>query len=465
MFRNRNFSELMPLAGAMGALTLGLVCLLLGFGSLYHWIDKHDNEKFSSSGSAKLPPMSEYAAAIATMDAAPVRTAQPRAVSQASSNSSGDLGYDAAVVAQGQELFIATCSACHGVDAHGVVGLGKDLINSEFVHSQTDADLMNFIKTGRPIWDAANTTGIDMPPKGGNPALTDEQLTLIITFIRASSGVPAASGGEVVAATETAPDTVAVVPTTSSNPTTAPTIEPTAAPSENTNVSASLVTEGQALFVATCSACHGPDAHGIVGLGKDLINSEFVHSQTDADLLTFVKTGRPIWDAANTTGIDMPPKGGNPALTDEQILKIIAYIRGSSDAPVASGGDVVNAASDTPVAPIVEPTTAPVEDTTVNESLVSEGQALFVATCSACHGPDAHGIVGLGKDLVVSEFVHGLTDADLLTFVKTGRPLWDAANTTGIDMPPRGGNPALTDDQILKIIAYIRSLQNPESGS
>lgn len=328
MFRKRNFSELMPLAGAMGALTLGLVCLLLGFGSLYQWIDKNDNEKSRSNRSSELPPMSEYAAAIATLDAAPVRTAQPRAVSQASSTGSGDLGYDPAVVAQGQELFIATCSACHGPDAHGVVGLGKDLINSEFVHSQADADLLTFIKTGRPIWDAANTTGIDMPPKGGNPALTDEQLTLIITFIRASSGVPAASGGEVVSAvTETASDTVAVVPTTSNDPTAAPTIEPTDAPSENTNVSASLVTEGQELFVATCSACHGVDAHGVVGLGKDLVASEFVHGLTDADLLTFVKTGRPIWDAANTTGIDMPPKGGNPALTDEQILTIIAYIR------------------------------------------------------------------------------------------------------------------------------------------
>jgi disulfide bond formation protein DsbB len=28
----------------------------------------------------------------------------------------------------------------------------------------------------------------------------------------------------------------------------------------------------------------------------------------------------------NTTGVPMPPKGGNPALTDEQILEIIAFI-------------------------------------------------------------------------------------------------------------------------------------------
>lgn len=60
---------------------------------------------------------------------------------------------------------------------------------------------------------------------------------------------------------------------------------------------------------------------------------------------------------------------------------------------------------------------------------------------------------------MLSEFVSGLSDQELLTFVKMGRPIWDAANTTGIDMPPKGGNPALTDDQLLNIIVYIRSLR------
>jgi disulfide bond formation protein DsbB len=99
------------------------------------------------------------------------------------------------------------------------------------------------------------------------------------------------------------------------------------------NYDPALVTKGQQLFL-TCSACHGPDARGLPKLGKNLIESEFVHSLNDQDLLTFVKTGRPSWDALNTTGIDMPPKGGNPAFTDEDILAIIAYIRTLS----ASGG-------------------------------------------------------------------------------------------------------------------------------
>ncbi|WP_448601203.1 hypothetical protein [Thermoflexus hugenholtzii] len=43
---------------------------------------------------------------------------------------------------------------------------------------------MEFIKKGRPATDPANTTGVDMPPKGGNPALTDQDLADIIAFLR-----------------------------------------------------------------------------------------------------------------------------------------------------------------------------------------------------------------------------------------------------------------------------------------
>jgi disulfide bond formation protein DsbB len=78
---------------------------------------------------------------------------------------------------------------------------------------------------------------------------------------------------------------------------------------------------------ATCAGCHGPDGKGIQGLGKDFTTSEFVKSQTDEQLLAFIKVGRPASDPLNTTGVDMPPKGGNPALTDLQIMDVIAYVR------------------------------------------------------------------------------------------------------------------------------------------
>jgi disulfide bond formation protein DsbB len=88
----------------------------------------------------------------------------------------------------------------------------------------------------------------------------------------------------------------------------------------------------------------------------------------------------------------------------------------------------------------------------------ANGQTLFAGTCSACHGPDATGVVGLGKDLTTSTFVAERTDTELVAFIKTGRPSSDPLNTTGIDMPPRGGNPALTDEDLLDIVSFLRSI-------
>jgi disulfide bond formation protein DsbB len=91
--------------------------------------------------------------------------------------------------------------------------------------------------------------------------------------------------------------------------------------------------------------------------------------------------------------------------------------------------------------------------------LVAEGETYYQQTCSACHGPEGLGIDNLGKNLVTSEFVREKTDAELLAYVQTGRAVDDPLNTTGIAMPPKGGNPALTDSQINAIIAYMRSIQ------
>lgn len=86
------------------------------------------------------------------------------------------------------------------------------------------------------------------------------------------------------------------------------------------------------------------------------------------------------------------------------------------------------------------------------------GKATFATTCAACHGPAGEGVQGLGKDMTTSEFIAGLSDAELMAFIKQGRPIGDPLNTTGVDMPPKGGNPALSDAQLADIIAYMRSI-------
>lgn len=109
------------------------------------------------------------------------------------------------------------------------------------------------------------------------------------------------------------------------------------------------------------------------------------------------------------------------------------------------------------------PTSVPPTDTPAgpdySEDAITAGADLFVANCSACHGADAGGVEGLGKGLKNNEFVQGKTDQGLMEFILAGRPADDPLNTTGVAMPPKGGNPAMSDEQIQNIIAYLRSLQ------
>lgn len=88
-----------------------------------------------------------------------------------------------------------------------------------------------------------------------------------------------------------------------------------------------VVARGRAAFLSTCTACHGPNGESLPNLGKDLAHSEFVGKQTNSQLQMFLKLGRPTWDPANTTKVDMPGKGGNPKLKDSDLADIVQYLR------------------------------------------------------------------------------------------------------------------------------------------
>lgn len=89
---------------------------------------------------------------------------------------------------------------------------------------------------------------------------------------------------------------------------------------------------------------------------------------------------------------------------------------------------------------------------------IANGSKLYATTCIACHGQAGAGVKGNGKPLAGSKFINSLDDEALLTFVKNGRMPTDPANTTGIAMPPKGGNPAFSEDDILDVISYLRTL-------
>ena len=127
----------------------------------------------------------------------------------------------------------------------------------------------------------------------------------------------------------------------------------------------------------------------------------------------------------------------------------IGLILGALTLVACGGGAAPDAGGDT----------SPSGPTPYPAALISEGDTLYQQTCFACHGLDGKGLPNLGKDLTTSEFVRDNSDDELLAYVLEGRPADHPENTTGIAMPPKGGFDHLTDDDILAIIAFVRSIQ------
>lgn len=236
---------------------------------------------------------------------------------------------------------------------------------------------------------------------------------------------------------------------------------------------------GRALFAQSCAVCHGPDGRGVPMLGgKDLVHSDFVTDASDAELIAFLEQGRDPSDPLNTTGMPMPAKGGNPDLNADDLRAIVTHLRGLQDPRRVPEGRLPTVALKTAPEPEPEPEPAPApavapepvaaeaaatvasaeaERQPLDPEAVKRGKRVYMS-CIACHGRNGTGVKGVGKNLVASEFVLESSDDDLLAFIKQGRGPSDPANTTGLAMPPKGGNPSLKDEQIRDVIAYIRSL-------
>ncbi len=154
----------------------------------------------------------------------------------------------------------------------------------------------------------------------------------------------------------------------------------------------------------------------------------------------------------------MDNQSGNNLFLASVVALIFVFVVGAAVwvaqvSPLTMGTVTTEAA---PAAAPVEPAPAPAQ-TSKGDPVA--GAAKFAGTCSACHGPGGEGIQGLGKNLTASQFVAGLNDDDMVAFIKVGRPTSDPLNTTKIDMPPKGGNPSLNDDDLYNIVAHIRAIQ------
>jgi mono/diheme cytochrome c family protein len=99
----------------------------------------------------------------------------------------GGSGSAGGAAADGERLYNSNCALCHGMGGVGKPALGKDLRDNAFVAGMTDDEVVQFLAEGRRADHPLNEKGVDMPPKGGNPGLTEEDLRAIVVYLRGLS--------------------------------------------------------------------------------------------------------------------------------------------------------------------------------------------------------------------------------------------------------------------------------------
>jgi cytochrome c oxidase cbb3-type subunit 3 len=82
---------------------------------------------------------------------------------------------------------------------------------------------------------------------------------------------------------------------------------------------------------------------------------------------------------------------------------------------------------------------------------ITDGAVLFRQECAFCHGVSAHGGMR-GPDLTTGAWTHGGSDADISSTITGGVP--------GTAMPPN----KLTDEEVWRIVAYLRTLEKPPAA-
>jgi mono/diheme cytochrome c family protein len=190
-------------------------------------------------------------------------------------------------------------------------------------------------------------------------------------------------------------------------------------------------TDGETLFGAYCSGCHGPRGEGRRFAGSAIGfpaigNEDFLAVAGDEYLRKTVALGRP--------GRRMPAWGQKDAgLRPEEIEAVVSYLRSLG-----------------PGTPETEQPVAPGD--------AARGAGIYLGICSGCHGPRGEGAEG--PALSNPAFLEAASDAYLAATVTRGR--------TGTSMRafarPMLGFPALDKSDIADVVAFVRAFAgSPET--
>ena len=84
----------------------------------------------------------------------------------------------------GEKVYAQTCIACHGANGKGSIPGVSDFTKADGPLAKSDDTLFASIR------DGLVTPGkpLSMPPKGGIPTLTDDEIQAVIEYLRSSFG-------------------------------------------------------------------------------------------------------------------------------------------------------------------------------------------------------------------------------------------------------------------------------------
>ncbi len=182
-------------------------------------------------------------------------------------------------LALGAEVYQGNCLACHGAELKG--GIGPNLTDDVWVHGG------DFDAVSTTITQGVGAKG--MPAWG--PILGPKKVAAVASFVLSK-----------YEAGQAAPDPAA---TTAAAP--APT---DGAPLEGD----ALLARGEEVFAANCVACHQADMTG--GIGPNLVDAEWIHGGSLADITKVVTEGVPAKGMLTWKGV----------LADQDIDAVSAYV-------------------------------------------------------------------------------------------------------------------------------------------
>ena len=207
----------------------------------------------------------------------------------------------------GEQVFQAVCKTCHESGLAGAPKFGDKAAWAVAIKSGYDVLIQHAI-------NGLQQQGKVMPPKGGNPDLTDTEVARAVVYMANAAGAtfkePAAPATTAVATTSASPIASAVAATPGTPPAAAPAAA--AAPLDMKTAEAMMQKDG-------CAACHAVDKK-IVGPAYQDVAAKY---RGDKDALTKlvqkVKAGGSgVWGA-----VPMPP---NAQVSEADIKALVSWI-------------------------------------------------------------------------------------------------------------------------------------------